>query len=345
MGKAYVTIKDLARELGLSISTISRALRDLPDVHPDTRQQVQELARARNYQPNRFASGLVRQETRLIGVVAPRFSAHSFANMISGIEELAYEEGYQLVLCESKHDAAREQMGVEALLTIRVDGLIIAPAIEAEGAVLGHLHEVRRRGVPMVYVDRVYEALPAPAVLTDDFQAGYEATSALIARGRRRIAYLGGASYLSFARERRRGYLKALQDQGLAAEAAWAPEAGFSPEEGQAAMARILEGQGPWPDAVFAVSDGCAAGAMRAIRQRGLRIPEDIALIGFGNDPWTAWLEPPLSSVLQPMLETGRLAARLLIGLIQGPAQAADSSWHHLPAGLLIRESLEAPPH
>lgn len=145
--------------------------------------------------------------------------------MISGVEEVAYEEGYQLVPCESKHDAVRERMDVEAPLAIRVDGLIIAPAIEAEGAVLGHLHEVRRR-------------------------------------------------------------------------------------------------------------------ALRAIRQRGLRIPEDIALVGFGNDPWTAWLEPPLSSVMQPMLETGRLAARLLLGLLREPAQAADNSLHCLPAGLLIRESM-----
>ena len=308
----YVTIKDLARTLKLSPATVSRALRNQPEVNIETRRRVQDLARAWDYQPNLPASSLVNRRSRLIGVMVPRTASHFFARIISGIQAVAYEENYRVIICETRNHPERERLDLEALLSVRVDGLIIAPVVSDYGPGPGTLDTLRRRGVPWVYVDREVPTLPAPAVLVDDAAAAREAVNYLVQTGCRRIAHLAGPGDITVSAQRRSGYREALAAAGLPWRAKWDVEAGFEMPQGYD-LARQWLSAAERPDAILGVCDRVAIGAMRAAKELGIQIPGELSIIGFSDNPASSLVEPPLSTIFQPAEAIGQAAIRHLL--------------------------------
>jgi LacI family transcriptional regulator len=310
-----VTIKDIARELGISPSTVSRALKDHPDISKETKKAVHELAVKLNYEPNVVALSLRSRKTRTIGVVIPEVVHFFFSTVISGIEHEANLLGYNVILTQSAESLERERASVKALFNSRVDGMLIS--ISRETTEYEHIEAILSRGIPVVFFDRNYPAEGHNLVLVDDYGGARQATEHLISQGGKRIAHIMSAPKLRITQERLRGYKDALKAGNLKYndDLVAVCEEG-SLEAGKMAMAGLLKGKSR-PDAVFANNDVVAMGAMQAIREKNLKIPEDVAVVGFSNWFYSQMTDPPLSSVDQPGFEMGKQSLRLLVRQIE----------------------------
>ncbi|MCY7353070.1 MAG: LacI family transcriptional regulator [Cytophagaceae bacterium] len=335
MKRHPVTIKDIARQLNVSVATVSRALRGLPDIHPDTRQAVLTLAQEWDYQPNQLATSLVKSRTRTIGIIAPNLGYYFFSTAVHGIEEVAYAAGYSVLLTQSKESYQRELTNLQDLARGQVDGLIVS--ISRETSDYEHFTKLQRRGVPLVLFDRDCEALDVSKVLIDNHAAAYEATDHLLTNGCRRVALLAGPAYLSLTSQRRRGYLDALAAHGLPADESLVAYGDYSQTNAVELTHRLMSLPNP-PDGLLALSDRIAVGALIALKERGVRLPDEVALVGFNNEPLNALLTPSLTSVAQPAEEIGREAARLLIAQLESP-QPVPPVVLILPTYLVVRES------
>lgn len=310
-----VTIKDIARELGISPSTVSRALKDHPDISPETKRLVNELAEKLNYQPNVVALSLRSSKTNTIGVIIPEIVHFFFSTIISGIEDVAYSAGYNIIITQSNESLAREKSDLKALFNSRVDGMLMS--ISRETVDFEHIENILSKGMPIVFFDRIYDTPGSSKVIVDDKVGAKEATLHLIEQGCKRIAHLEGPPNLHISKQRLEGYKEALSEAGLPFEeslVALCPKG--TTEEGKLATEKLLSLKTK-PDAIFASNDPAAMGAMQAIRQAGLKIPKDIAIVGFSNWQLSSLMEPPLSSVDQPGYEMGQEAARILIRHIE----------------------------
>lgn len=276
-----VTIKDIARELGISPSTVSRALKNHPDISAETKKAVHELAEKLNYQPNIVALNLRHRKTNTIGVVIPEIVHYFFSTVISGIESVAYEAGYNVILTQSNESAQREATDLKALFNSRVDGMLIS--ISRETNHYEHIESILAKDVPVVFFDRSYDNPNTSKVLVDDYEGAYEAVKHLIEQGCRRIAHLEMAPGLAIAEDRKRGYIDALKDHNLPVDdklTIICPSGSL--EDGQRAAEQLLSLK-KRPDSIFANNDLLAFGAMQVIKKRGLRIPDDIAIVGYSN--------------------------------------------------------------
>ncbi len=310
-----ITIKDIARELGISPSTVSRALKDHPDISVATKKAVNELADKLNYQPNTVALNLRQRKTNTIGVIIPEIVHFFFSTVISGIEDVAYEAGYNVILAQSNESVEREKSDIKALFNSRVDGLLLS--ISRETTNFDHIESIISKGLPIVFYDRMYTNPNTSKVIVDDYVGAKEAVLHLIEQGYKRIAHLEAAPGLQIALDRRRGYVDALNENNIAVKETMIIECpNGSLEDGKKATKKLLSLASP-PDAIFANNDLLAMGAMLAIKEKGLKIPGDIALMGFSNWFFSQLLDPPLSSVDQPGFEMGQEAARLLIRQIE----------------------------
>ncbi|MEM6768519.1 MAG: LacI family DNA-binding transcriptional regulator [Bacteroidota bacterium] len=336
--KGFVTIKDIARELGLSTSTVSRALRDQPDVSANTKASVQKLAEQWNYRRNLLAANMSEQRTGLIGVIIPTFSGHFFSRIISGIQEYAFKEGFRTIFSESQHIEDRERMDTFAMLSVRVDGMIAASAINPAVS-KGYFQQVLDLEVPFVMIDIECPGLAAPVVKIDDYHAAYEATEYLIKSGCKRLAHFGGNPHETIPKERKAGFLAALQDYQLPINEDWILAIGYEIEPAEAAMKELLASSATLPDGVLAVSDRSIYGAMKAIKQKGLKIPEDISLIGFSDNPLSTLVEPQISSVSQPAQAMGKKAASLIINSINQDRSLQGYQPYILDTQLVLRET------
>ena len=310
-----VTIKDIARELGISPSTVSRALKDHPDISPETKKAVNELAEKLNYQPNVVALSLRQSKTNTLGVIIPEIVHFFFSTVISGIEDVAYSAGYNVILTQSNESLQREITDMKALFNSRVDGMLIS--LSRETATFDHIESMLAKGVPMVFFDRVFDHPNSSKIIVDDFSGAKEATLHLIDQGCKRVAHIEGSPNLVITKQRLEGYLEAHNERGIKVDKSLifpCPEATI--EAGKTVMHQILEGGNP-PDGVFATNDPVAMGAMQAIREKGLKIPNDIAVVGFSNWLFSSMMDPPLSSVDQPGFEMGQEATKLLIRQIE----------------------------
>jgi LacI family transcriptional regulator len=310
-----VTIKDIARELGISPSTVSRALKNHPDISAETKKAVHELAEKLNYQPNIVALSLRHSKTNTIGVIIPEIVHYFFSTVISGIESVAYEAGYNVILTQSNESAQREATDLRALFNSRVDGMLIS--ISRETKQYDHIENILTKDVPVVFFDRWYDNPRTSKVLVDDYEGAYEAVKHLISQGCKRIAHLEAVPGLSISEDRKRGYVDALKDHGhVIDEQLTVICPSGSLEDGQRAAEKLLSLKNP-PDGIFANNDLLAFGAMQVIKKKGLKIPDDIAMMGYSNWFFSALMDPPLSSVHQPGFEMGQEAARLLIRQIE----------------------------
>lgn len=333
-----VTIKDLARELGISPSTVSRALKDHPDISPQTKKAVNELAEKLNYQPNIVALSLRQSKTNTIGVIIPEIVHFFFSTVISGIEDVAYSAGYNVILTQSIESLQREMLNMKTLFNSRVDGMLIS--LSRETASFDHIEGMLAKGVPMVFFDRVYDHPSANKIIVDDFSGAKEATLHLIQQGCKRIAHIEGSPNLGITKQRLEGYLEALKEKNMPIDRSLifpCPDATI--EAGKEVTEKILEG-GNLPDAIFATNDPVAMGAMQAIRNKGLKIPKDIAVVGFSNWLFTSMMDPPLSSVDQPGYEMGQEATKLLIRQIE--AKSKDDNDDPQPETKILKTRLVA---
>lgn len=335
-----VTIKDIARELGISPSTVSRALKDHPDISQETKKAVNELAEKLNYQPNIVALNLRQSKTNTIGVIIPEIVHFFFSTVISGIEDVAYSAGYNVILAQSNESLEREKTDLKALFNSRVDGMLMS--ISRETTTFDHIESILAKGVPIVFFDRVYESAHLSKVVVDDFEGAKEATLHLIEQGCKRIAHLEGPPNLVISTQRLEGYMEALKENKMPIHKELIVPCPFgSIAEGKAATEKLLAMKNP-PDAIFASNDPAAMGSMQAIKQKGLNIPNDVAIIGFSNWLFSSMMDPPLSSVDQPGFQMGQEAARLLIRHIEvkeKDEQEIQPEVRVLKTHLIVRES------
>ena len=334
-----VTIKDIAKALGLSTSTVSRALRDSYEISPETKQAVLEYARQINYRPNPIALSLKEKRSRSIGVVVSEIANSFFSQAINGIESIAYTKGYHVIITQSLESYEREVMNMQFLSSRSVDGCLISVSSETND--FSHLSDLYQRGLPIVCFDRVVEDIPCHKVTVDNVQGAYDATAHLIRNGFEKIAFVANAEVLSITRDRQAGYRKALEDHGLPFDPAYVQHClhgGMRLDEVESAVEGLLR-LSVRPDAIFASSDKLTTNCMRYFKKQHVRIPDDVGVIGFSNLDLTDLMAPSLSVVRQPAYEMGRLAADMLIRVIESKKPETEFENRVLPAEILVRES------
>ncbi|WP_321369706.1 LacI family DNA-binding transcriptional regulator [uncultured Draconibacterium sp.] len=335
MKSGLVTIKDLARELNISASTVSRALKDHPDISKETKRAVQELAQKLNYQPNAVALSLKQRRSNTIGVIIPEIVHYFFSSVISGIEDVTYDAGFNVIICQSNERYEREVANAKTLLSSRVDGVLVS--ISKETTDYKHLYNFSNNEVPMVFYDRVVPDIIADQVIIDDFDAAYKATRHLIDSGRSRIAHLGGPMALLIGQRRKDGYIKALNEAGISVDEDLIIEAD-SFEKARMAIMKLINQKKKF-DGVFATNDLTAIGAMQTIQKKGYKIPDEIAIVGFSDGRFSGITDPTLTSVDQHGYEMGTLATQMLLKRITSEDDEYPAETKILNADLIVRGS------
>ncbi|GAB3882980.1 LacI family DNA-binding transcriptional regulator [Spirosoma agri] len=329
-----ITIKDIARALNLSTSTVSRALRDSYEINPETKRLVIEYAERLNYRPNPIALSLKENRSRVIGVIVPQIANNFFSNVINGIEAIAYSRGYYVIIFQSHESYERELATVQQVVDRKADGLLIS--LSSSTSDVSHLRLLQEKKLPIVLFDRVSSELAIPSVTADNFGGAFAATEHLILTGRRRIAHVTIPPYISITQERLAGYRAALEKYGIAYDEQLVRYASFGESEIGPIIDELLTQS---PDAFFAASDRLAIGCLAALKKRNIAIPEAVSLIGFTNTPLADLLAPPMSTVEQPALEIGQTAAGHLIDLIEGKSGQLNSETVRIPTRLILRAS------
>ena len=332
------TIIDIARQLNLSKATVSRALTGHPHVNAETRRKILELAQQLNYQRNQVAISLLTSQTHTVGIMVPEFISYFFPKVIIGAQEALTEAGYNVVICHSNESYETEVTNARALMASRVDGLIVSHTKETRN--FDHFRQFQRQGIPVVFFNRVCEDMDVPKVVVDDYAGALEAVEHLIQTGRRRIAHLAGPNTLPNSRNRLNGYRDALQKHGLPVESDLIISYDLTLEKANIYVNHLLNLPQP-PDALFAINDPTAIEALTVIKGRGLRVPDDVAVVGFSDDPLSALIEPGLTTVAQPVHEIGQQAARLLVEQLNAHDGDVASKTVVLPSHLVIRGSTQ----
>jgi LacI family transcriptional regulator len=308
MGNRHVSLKDLAKELNVSISTVSRALNDHPDISPEMKERVKQLALARRYSPNPLAMGLLKQETRMIGVIVPDLVTHFYASIIAGIESLAKEKGYFILLASSNESIEKEKESIENLLKARVEGLMVC--LSQQTSETNHFESLLDEDIPLVFFDRVCLEGRVPCVTADNKDAAQKITRHFYEQGYRRIAFISGPQQLNISKERLEGYLSGLKACNLTVDQNLIEQCNLSHESAREAMDRLLNLPNP-PDAVFGINDTVAFAAMKEIKAHKLSIPNEIGLVGFTDEFHSTVVDPQLTSITHPTFKMGREAANL----------------------------------
>lgn len=330
------TSHDVAKKAGVSIATVSRVLNDSPHVRPSVKRKVLRAVKALNYQPNRTAQRLRAKQSKVIGLIISDIQNPFFTAAVRGIEDVAYHNGYSVVLCNSDEDPEKEKLYVDVMRAEAVAGVIITSASEAEPQV-GDLLDAR---IPVVALDRRIKDRRVDSVLTTNVQGAYAAVTHLIGLGHRCIGFIGLPLTRTTGRERFEGYQRALRENGLPVSRARVRISDAKQQGGHDAALDLLASQ-PRLTALFAANNLTTLGALAAIRERGLKIPDDISIIGFDDMPWATLLQPPLTAIAQPTYELGQQAAELLLARLKDPGKPV--SHVQLNTTLIVRGSTGAP--
>lgn len=329
-----VRLKDIANALNVSVVTVSKALRNHRDISEATKKRISDKIRELNYRPNLIARGLVTRRSFIVGLVVPDLTHSFFADVARGVAAALHPRGYHLVIANTDDDPVLEEQETRLLLARQVDGLILASARRKND--IRSLRDIRNMNVPLVLIDRLLPGVPASFVGVDDEELGRIATEHLIERGCRRIAHIRGPAIIN-AEGRLRGFRSALAKARFAGPAGLVQPGGDSEEDGSRAM-RALLARRKRPDGVFCFNDPLAVGAMKAILEARLRIPEDVAVIGAGNIHYSDFLKIPLSTVDQSSSRMGENAAALLLRRIESEMRLPEEKIV-IPPRILARES------
>ncbi len=337
MRSSQITIKDIARILGISPSTVSRALKNHPDINADTKKAVNELADKLKYQPNAVALSLKNSRSNTIGIIIPEIVHYFFSSVISGIEDVASQKGYTVIICQSNESFDREVANAKALLSHRVDGILISISKETQS--FDHFKDLQEGGIPLVFFDRIAPEINADQVINDDVEASYRATRHLIESGCKRIAHFAGPQNLLIGQHRLQGYLDAHKEAGLPIDQKLIVEADTF-EKARNAVGWLIDTTIAF-DGIFAVNDMTAIGAMQTIQKRGYNVPKQIAIVGFSDGYLSGITDPHLSSVDQHGYEMGAIAAEMLFQRILSTETEYVPEIKVLKADLIVRGSSE----
>jgi LacI family transcriptional regulator len=331
VAKKRASITDLAQQLNISVSTVSRALSGHSAISEATSKRVNTLAKELGYQRNNMASGLRRGRSNMLGVVVPHIDGNFFSQVVKGIEAAASKAGYHVLICQSNEDVVHERENLETLMNAQVEGIMVSLARTTLD--FRHFEKARKRDIPLVFFDRILEGFDVNAVVLDDRAGGYRATRHLLDQGYRRIAHFGGPQHLNIYKLRRLGYEDALREHGLPVDEALILVGDMKLEDGSAAMQHLLALPQP-PDAIFSGSDFAAAGALQVLSARGLRVPQDVGLVGFSNELFSRLTTPMLTSIDQHCELMGRSATHLLLQIMEEQGQ------HFAPRHVLLQPEL-----
>lgn len=337
MRSNQVTIKDIARELGISPSTVSRALKDHPDISPYTKHAVKELAERLSYQPNAIALSLKHSKSFTLGVIIPETVHFFFSSVISGIEDIAYNSGYNIMICQSNELYSRERSNAHMLYSNRVDGLLISLSKETQN--LDHIRFFQDNNIPVVFFDRGIDNLEYDQVIIDDYAAAFNIVDYMANRGYKDIIHLAAPLNLEIGLKRKKGYEDALQKNKLPFDETKVIFADKF-EEAFHKVSRLVE-NGKIPDGIFAVNDLTALGAMRALKKHNLSIPDNVGVAGFGNGQNALLTDPPLTTVNQNGYNMGKKAAEIILTRIGEGLDNYIPQKHYIDTELVIRESLK----
>ena len=312
------SLQEVARRAKVSIATVSRVLNKSDKVVPETRATVEQALRDLGYRPSRVARRLRMKDGRahLVGLIIPDIQNPFYAEIARGVEDAAYKSEYALLLCNSDDNLEKERFYLDVMQAESVDGIVLPPFDETDAAVV----DLVKTGMPVVCVDRSLARLKTDLVEVDNYQGAFEAVTHLIDKGHSDIALIEGRTHVSTSRERRRGYLDALAARGVAVRKELTRAGDFKQDSGRVLANELLQLKKP-PTAIFVVNNLMTVGALAAIHQRGLRVPEDVAIVGFDDLPWAEALDPPLTVVRQPAYDVGRQAMELLLQRILEPSR------------------------
>ena len=332
-----VTIKDIAKALGLSTSTLSRALRDTYEISPATKKLVTDYAKEIGYKPNPIALSLKERRSKSIGVVVSEVANSYFSQAIDGIESIAYDKGYHVIISQTHESYNREVINVNHLASRSVDGLLVSLSSETED--ISHLSSLHEKGLPIVFFDRVADEIVTHKVIANNEKGAYDATSYLINSGYRNVAHLTNSSYLSISIERLSGYKKALTDHGIELKEEYikyCPHGGMLYEEMESAIKELLSLKNK-PDAIFVGGDRLSTGCLSVFKNLNIAVPQNMAIAGFSNSDVLDLFNPSLTSVKQPAYDIGRLATEMLLKIIEAKYPVEEFEKKVLDTTLFIR--------
>ncbi|MBC7886970.1 MAG: LacI family DNA-binding transcriptional regulator [Ferruginibacter sp.] len=334
-----ITITDIAKALNFSSSTVSRALRDSYQISEATKRIVKDYAKKNNYHPNLVAQSLKSNKSKSIGLLLCSVPNNFFAEVISGIESIAYNSGYHIIITQSHESQEREARNLDHLSWRSVDGLLVS--LSSETMDMSKLQKIHSGGVPIVFFDRVSDCIKTHQVVADNIEGAYRLTKHLIESGCRNIAHITSSPGLSITSERREGYVKALTEYNIPVNEnyiKYCPHGGMIMEEIEVVIQELLNMKQP-PDALFTASDRITIGSFAFLHKKNIRIPEQIAIGGFCNFSSPELFNPSLTTIRQPAFEMGKTAAELLIALIESKRQETNFEKKILPTELFVRKS------
>ena len=331
------TIYDIAKKLNITAATVSRALNDNPKISEATRELVNRTAKEMNYEQNKLALALKSGKSYNVGVIVPRIDSNFFASVIRGIEETLYPENYHVIICQTHDQKNLEIKNINSLLNAQVDGVLMS--ISNSGTEQNEIFKkLLKKNIPLIFFDRKKEIEGISSVTIDDYKGAYEATQHLINQGCKRIAHLSNDRNLLIFKNRYLGYKQAIINNGLEFDESIVIETSSKVLEGRKTTKTLLEMTNP-PDAIFSSSDFTALGAIEEIKAHGLKIPEDICVVGFSNEPFTRFMELSITSVDQSPIEMGRIAAQVFLEEVTNSKRIKSFKQIVLTPELIIRKS------
>ncbi len=336
MKNTKATIHDIAAKLNITASTVSRALNNNPRISDETKKKVLKVAKQINYQPNHIASALRSGKSRLIGVIVPTANRHVFSSIIRGIEDLANSLNYRIIISQSYDEYEKEVQNVEALLNAQVDGIVASFGKTTEN--FEHFIKVIEKGIPLVLFDRTADVLDVSHVILDDYLGAYQAVDHLIKNGCRRIVHFTNTQRINIYTERKRGYEDALRANGLEVDPELIVYGSMQLEDGKRLTDELIE-KGLDFDAIFSSADYAVMGALQSLKSHGIPVPSKVKLVGFGNEPFTSFTDPTISTVDQKSIAMGKITAETFFEILNNKENTSVSKKTILKPELIIRES------
>ena len=339
--KKKTTIKDIANVLNISPAAVSKALNDDSRISEKTKEAVKQIAKNLNYQPNLLASALRKGKSNLVGVIVPRTNSNFFSSVIQNIEEVLNKKGYNIIITQSNESYKKECSNIDALLFTQVDGIIASMANETIN--LEYYEKIKSKGIPLILFDRGENDLNVDYIGINDYDSSHLIIEHLIDQGCKRIAHIGGYRHTRIFNNRIKGYIDAVKKHHLPLENELLLESSLTIEDGREKMLQLLALENR-PDAVYVSADYAALGALQVLNENNVKVPEDIALVGFGNEPFTAMTTPSITSINQHSEDIGKQAALTFLERVKNPGIKQTLNKYILNAELIVRESSNRKP-
>ncbi|WP_424002604.1 LacI family DNA-binding transcriptional regulator [Maribacter sp. IgM3_T14_3] len=336
MNKKRTTLKDIANVLGISAAAVSKALNDDARISVKTKKAVKQVAKELNYQPNHLASALRKGKSKLVGVIVPRTNSHFFSSVVESMEGVLNKAGYNIIITQSNESFQKECNNIDTLLYLQVDGIIASMANETVD--LSYYEKIKSNGIPLILFDRGENDLNVDYVGINDYDSSHMIVEHLIAQGCKRIAHIGGYRRTRIFNNRIRGYIDAIKKHDLPHDDELLIESSLTLEDGRQQIEKLLLLKNR-PDAIYVASDYAALGALQVLKEKNIKVPEEIKLVGFGNEPFTSLVTPSITSVSQHSKQIGKLAAETFLSYVDKDVVKQSLNKIILDSELIIRDS------